>query len=168
MRTEWWAYREKVSNYTRKVRQDLLKKLRRSGIFTTEFSTLFFHFWLQEVTWSVNGTISSLVGRCPWLWINIWRSNLDSPTRAGLSSCLGSQLNSSAASPDIKTLGDNKIQDHSLEIECACDVDCCFGLIRTCCFLNSWNFIWWIVLATFSVDFEHAAFIRRNNSLFLL
>ena len=97
--------------------------------------------------------------------INIWHSNLDSSTRAGLPSCLGAQLSSSVASPDSKILCDNKIRDHSLEIECTSGVDCCFGLIRTCCFLNSYNFTWWIVLVTCSADFVEKAMAPHSSTL---
>lgn len=99
---------------------------------------------------------------------NIWYSSLDSSTRTRLSSYFGFQLSPSATSPDSRTLWDNKIQDHSLKIECASGVDCCFGLIRTCCFLNSCNLIWWIVLVTGSAGFEHVAHIRGNDFPFLL
>ena len=97
--------------------------------------------------------------------INIWHSNLDSSTRAGLPSCLGTQLSSSVASPDSKILCDNKIRDHRLEIECASGVDCCFGLIRTCCFLNSYNFTWWTVLVTCSADFVEKATATHSSPL---
>ena len=97
--------------------------------------------------------------------INIWHSNLDSSTRAGLPSCFGTQLSSSVASPDSKILYDNKIRAHSLEIECASGVDCCFGLIKTCCFLNSYNFIWWIVLVTCSADFAEKAMATHSSTL---
>lgn len=169
MNTERWEHREKWPNTGRRVRRDLLKKLYGREILVTEFSTLSLHLWIQEISWSIKSTILNLVGRHPWLWNrNIWHSNVDFSRRAIPSSYLGSQLNPSAASPDSKTLWETKLQDHSLKIECASGVDCCFGLIRTCCFLNSYNFTWWIVLVTCSVVFEHVAFIRGNDSLFPL
>ena len=150
-----------------KVRYDLLKKWCRRGIFLTQLTLSITPPSLDPESPLVNYQHCLLFG---WqmsltLNINIWHSNLDSSTRAGLPSCLGAQLSSSVASPDSKILCDNKIQDHSFEIECASGVDCCFGLIRTCCFLNSYNFTWWIVLVTCSADFVEKAMATHSSTL---